>query len=233
VARSRHAMHVVGVALPFFLLSPEFPGPTPARSADRRSTERALEPQKPGSAGDTLVVSAIRSGDPATFRALYTDFFTELADFALTITRSHDLAEDAVQLAMSRLWIARAHFAPATSIRGYLFTAVRRNALEILRRDRNITAAEAVAGKNVVHVAPSDESVEADERSRAAARAVAALPPRAREVFLLSRRFELSHYEIAAVLALSVNTIANHMGRALQGIALALREHSEKDFPSD
>jgi RNA polymerase sigma-70 factor (ECF subfamily) len=223
-------------AFPLFFLTEEGrPGPIPrARGASPREpgqTSGALatsnaEHDTGRTTAEVPLVEAIRAGDPVTFRALYHDLYQELAAFAWTITHSRDLADDAVQIAMTRLWLARESFTPHSSVRAYLFTAVRRNALDVLRRDRHIAAAEYTAhgaGTSVSAAIPlPDAQLESAEWSRAIAHAVAELPPRAREVFLLSRRFSLSHAEIAAVLGISANTVMNHMARALQGIAAAL-----------
>jgi len=218
MAKPRPRLHVVGVALPLWFVASDSSFSSSSRahrthdSPDAQGESRRL--------ADASVVASIRAGDPDIFRKLYTDLYAELADFALAMTRSRDLAEDAVQLAMTRLWIGRERFAPVTSVRAYLFTAVRRNVFEILRRDKHIATAEEQAADIMFTWVPMpDADVEARELSQKIGHAVAALPARAREVFLLSRRFALSHQEIATILGISINTVSNHMGRALQGIA--------------
>ena len=55
-------------------------------------------------------------------------------------------------------------------------------------------------------------------------KALDALPDRRREVFLLSRRHELTYAEIAELLDISVKTVETQMGRALQFL--------EEQFPT-
>jgi hypothetical protein len=143
----------VGVALPYFSLAADNSfGPIP------RLTHASSPRDDAAPHSESVIVAAIRAGDPATFRTLYTDFYNELASFALTFTRSRDLAEEAVQLAVTRLWLARERFAPTSSVRAYLFTAVRHNALELLRRDRNIAAAEAGAAAEQRDTLPAPDT---------------------------------------------------------------------------
>jgi len=52
--------------------------------------------------------------------------------------------------------------------------------------------------------------------------ALAALPPRRREVFILSRFEQRSHGEIAAQLGLSRRTVINHIVNALEALDVAL-----------
>jgi DNA-directed RNA polymerase specialized sigma24 family protein len=60
-----------------------------------------------------------------------------------------------------------------------------------------------------------DEHCAGAELDRAYARAVALLPERRREVYLLVRHHGLSHQEVAQALDLSSQTVANHMRLAL------------------
>ena len=53
-------------------------------------------------------------------------------------------------------------------------------------------------------------------------RAIDALPPRCREIFLLSREDGLSYGGIATTLGISVKTVETQMGRALKSLRAAL-----------
>ena len=59
---------------------------------------------------------------------------------------------------------------------------------------------------------------------------IAALPPRQREAFCLSRYEGLSHDEIAAVMDLAPKTVNNHIVLALQTLRQRLHRH-DADLP--
>jgi RNA polymerase sigma-70 factor (ECF subfamily) len=69
------------------------------------------------------------------------------------------------------------------------------------------------------------EDVQGAELQRLAAAAVSRLPERRREVFRLAREEGLSYQEIADILGLSTQTVANHMSLALADLRTALRPH--------
>lgn len=73
---------------------------------------------------------------------------------------------------------------------------------------------------------PSAEAI-ADAKRRLAllADAVAELPPRCREVFVLRKFEELEQHEIARRLGISRNMVEKHLRKALLHCALRLREH--------
>ena len=68
---------------------------------------------------------------------------------------------------------------------------------------------------------PAEETIAADLR-RAAAQAVSDLPPKRQEVFRLAREEGLSYAEIASVMDVSPQTVANQMSLALADLRRAL-----------
>jgi RNA polymerase sigma-70 factor (ECF subfamily) len=74
-----------------------------------------------------------------------------------------------------------------------------------------------------VAVAPDQaDALQADDLRRLYRGAVDALPPRTREVFLLSRVEELGYKEIAMRLGISIRTVEWHVAQAIIGIDKAL-----------
>jgi RNA polymerase sigma-70 factor (ECF subfamily) len=61
-----------------------------------------------------------------------------------------------------------------------------------------------------------------DEMAMAIRVAVASLPDRCREIFLLSREQNMTYAEIAKVLGLSIKTVETQMGRALKALRTRL-----------
>jgi len=62
----------------------------------------------------------------------------------------------------------------------------------------------------------ADDALHHEELEQRAREAVDALPERRRQIFLLSRRHELTYTEIAGALDLSVKTVETQMSRALR-----------------
>jgi RNA polymerase sigma-70 factor (ECF subfamily) len=68
-----------------------------------------------------------------------------------------------------------------------------------------------------------DRDVELSELNQAVAKAVRELPPRCREVFKLARESGFSYAEIAEIMGLSRQTVANHLSLALSDLRVMLR----------
>ena len=68
-----------------------------------------------------------------------------------------------------------------------------------------------------------DRDVELSELKQAVSKAVRALPPRRREIFRLVREGGFSYEEIAEIMEISRQTVANHMSLALSDLRVMLR----------
>ena len=122
-------------------------------------------------------------------------------------------AEDVVQEAFVRFWRSRHRVADPVA---YVYTCVRRCALEWLRRRRRRTRREqAVARPEAAGDSLFDCPVEHEERRAAIESALHQLPEAQREVLVLKIWGELSFPQIAAALEMSANTAASRYRYAL------------------
>jgi len=170
---------------------------------------------------DLDLLQRIRSGDAAALAAVLDRCWMPLVRYATSIVGEDGAAEDIAQECMVRLWERRETWVLEGSVRGLLFRMARNLALDELRRAGAAERAGRAAPEPPPARLPSEEAEGAELRAALAA-AVAALPPRRREVFLLVRHRGLSHQEVAQVLDLAPQTVANHLGLALADLRRAL-----------
>lgn len=181
-----------------------------------------MEENRP--APDSELLERVQDGDPAALQSLLETHWTPLVRYARRLLSEPDDAQDVVQEAFVRLWARRRRWKVEGSVRSLLFTITRNAALdELRRRTRRGRAARAFRGP--APPALPSESVAASELETAATAAVAALPPRRQEVFRLAREAGLSYSEIAEVMDVSPQTVANQMSLALADLRQALQPH--------
>jgi len=152
-----------------------------------------------------------------TIEALFREYFAGLCDFVLTYVESPEVARDLVQDLFLDLWARHeeGRLPPITS--GYLYTAARNRALKHLRHQGIVRRWREWMAREPERVAPAvDEEVMAESLAEAIEQAVAQLPEKRRQIFLLSREQDLSYTAIAEVLGISVKTVENQMARALK-----------------
>ena len=128
--------------------------------------------------------------------------------YALRITENTALAHDTVQGSFMRIWgmIREGH--EINSIERYLYRAVRNAAIEQIRNEDRYTSLP----ENMDEV--SEEDIDTAERDARLWQAIDSMPPRCREIFLMSRRDGLTYAEIADELGLSVKTVENQIAKA-------------------
>jgi RNA polymerase sigma-70 factor (ECF subfamily) len=173
---------------------------------------------------DAALVRGLRAGDPDALRQLMDAYWAPLVGFAQRILAGAADPEDMVQTSFVRLWSRRKGLEEAGSLRSLLYTIVRNSSLDELRsRNRRQKAQEGA----IPPPSPRTpyEDVRGAELQRLAAAAVARLPERRREVFRLAREEGLSYQEIAEVLDLSPQTVANHMSLAMADLRTSLRPY--------
>lgn len=125
-------------------------------------------------------------------------------------------AEDVIQEAYLRVLRYSAEHAVEDRER-LLFTAAKNLAVDSRRRQRarEKTAADCVVIAISADDWPSsDEVIDARQRLRRVEAAIALLPPRCREVFLMHRLDGMSYSQIARSRGISVSAVEKHIARA-------------------
>ena len=181
----------------------------------------------PASADDEAAwVERIRTGDPMAFEALFHAYHASLCSFAYRYLGARDLAEEMVQEVFLFVWERRESWDVRSSVRSYLFTAVRNAALSYLRHERVVARRDARVLILQDTVAPgADLEVVQAETVAAIQEAVARLPDRCRLVFTLHREQGLTYAEVAEVLGISPRTVEVQIGRALKSLRRCLAAH--------
>ena len=180
-------------------------------------------------AGDAELVRRIRAGDERALEVVFRAHYAGMASFVQRFVRSPDLAEELVQDVFLKLWTKREQLAEIETFRTYLFRAARNTALNYLRRaklERRWREEQGTDDDPPTTFAADDETVE-QEVAVAVQEAINKLPPRCREIFLLSRDGGLTYAEIARSLEISVKTVETQMGRALKSLRSSLHHFRE------
>ena len=173
---------------------------------------------------DSELVRRIRSGDERALEIVFRAHFAGMASFVERYVRSPDMAEELVQDIFLKIWTKRERIAEIESLKTYLYRAARNQALNHLRRmklERRWQEEQAAAGEPSTTFA-ADDDASGQELAEMVQEAINRLPPRCREIFLLSRDGGLTYAEIAKSLEISVKTVETQMGRALKALRGAL-----------
>lgn len=165
---------------------------------------------------DENILSQIIEGDNKGMELLFKKYYTFLVRFSLQMVTKEDAAEDIVQEVFIKLWDKRDTLEGVNNIKAYLFQATKNSSLNWIKSKKNQN--ESIDSVNFTHSSSNniEEQLEFEEAQNKINRALALLPEKCKEVFLLSRNEEKSYKEIAELLNISIKTVENHMGKALK-----------------
>lgn len=141
-------------------------------------------------------------------------------------------AEDVVQHAFVRIWERGHAVPPGDEARPFLYRVVRNLAANEWRRQQTQQSwmeQEVSLGSSITMPV---QRVEEAELAAALTAAVERLPGRRREIFVLSRYHALTNGEIADVLSIAPQTVANQLVSALRELRTTLAPHlGERPLP--
>lgn len=151
----------------------------------------------------------------AAFGAIVAAHTDRLCHYVYRYVRSREVAEDIVQEVFIRLW-ERGDDGRIRDPLPYLYQAAHNRAISHLRHEH---VHERWQSHAVLVAEPRGDEAQADlehgDLARALDGAIALLPDRCRQVFLLSREQGMTHAEIARLLGVSIKTVESHVWRAL------------------
>jgi RNA polymerase sigma-70 factor (family 1) len=176
---------------------------------------------------DKELMKEIRAGNMLAFDALYRKYSKRLYKFSQSILKSKDEAENIIQDVFLNLWINRDKVEKDSSVKYYIFKIAYNSAISIIRKKiKESQYIEYVKKLQDLKEEPVDLQIEYNELNKKLNEIINKLPGRQKEVYLLHKVEGLKYVEISKRLNISVNTIENHMSRALKTIREKLRNYS-------
>lgn len=166
----------------------------------------------------------MREGDPSALGEVLERYWRPLVAYATRLLPDRDAAEDIVQETMLRLWERRTEWEPSGRLRALLYMITRNLAINEQQRIEVRRNWAKLAGRGPGQSPPTPmELAERAELRDLLKRVIDELPPRRREIFILARYHGHSYREIAEVMNISPQTVANQMSAALDTLRTRLR----------
>lgn len=162
--------------------------------------------------------------DEQAYKELFHHFYPSLYQFALSMVKSGQVAEEVVSDVFIRIWKKRAALARIQNLKLYLFTSTKNTSLNYLRQQkREIDLPDDYRVQlRSVYFNPEELLITAEMIKRIQ-RAIQQLPPRCQLIFKLVKEDGLKHKEVAGLLNLSIKTVENQLAVALRKIGTAIQ----------
>lgn len=159
----------------------------------------------------------LTQGDEHAFTEIYNRFYGLLFIHASKRLNDDEEAKDVVQQLFESLWIKRSQVQPEGNLSAYLYTAIRNRILDVFSHqeveNKYVDSLQKFIDQD--HVL-TDYRVRERQMKALIEKEINALPPKMREIFLLSRENHKSHKEIAKKLGISELTVKTQVKKALK-----------------
>lgn len=158
------------------------------------------------------------NADQAAYKELFILLHSRLKQFAYSILKSNEEAEELVSDVFIRIWEKRDQLTSIETPLLYFYTAVKNLALNRLSKQKkqvSQSAEEWLVQLNSIYFDP-EQLMMTEEMMRKIRTAINELPPRCRIIFKLIKEDGLKYRETAELLQLSVKTVEAQMAIALR-----------------
>lgn len=163
------------------------------------------------------LITAIQNGTERDFTTIYNLYHVKLYRYFLKKTKSEELSVELVQIVFIKLWNFRHTISADFTFDTQLFNIARTCFIDHIRQHALQKSRTAQLSEHSLHTL----TIEADssfETTNYFENLTQSLPPVRKKVFFLSRIQGLSYKEIAGHLSISVNTVEDHMSKAIRQI---------------
>jgi len=181
-----------------------------------------------------LLTAISVNSDQAAYRELFILLHARLKQFAYSILKSGEEAEELVSDVFIRIWQKREQLEKINSPLLYFYTTTKNLALNQLskqKRQVNLSPEEWLVQVNSLYFDP-EQLMLTEEMFRQVKKAVNELPPRCRLIFKLVKEDGLRYKEVAELLQLSVKTVEAQMAIALRRIGKCMHFELKTAIPA-
>lgn len=151
-----------------------------------------------------------RAGHAPALGTIYDQYVLLLYRYGHKLTSDRSVVEDSIQEVFAELWKRRERISPTTSVKFYLFRALRQKILRELKHHRPTLSLE-----DVIHVSHAIDTSLPEKQAQQLRQALSHLGPRQKEAIYLKFYNRLSNDEIAAVMEIDKRTVYNLVSQAL------------------
>ena len=168
---------------------------------------------------DKELLLLVAEGDETAFRQLYLQWHQLLAGYVFRITESRELTEEIVQDVFMNIWRVRETLAEIKNFKHFLLVVSRNRAFDVLKKQLKEKKLKKIWEKeNMSELPIAVDDAEVSPYSLID-QAIDSLPPRRKEVYLLSRHERIAYKEIANRLGISKESVKTHLKLANNAIS--------------
>ena len=170
---------------------------------------------------EQIIIQKLKDGDESGLRQMFDLYYTPMCVFALKYLDSFDQAEDLVQEIFIGFWENKRVNQLTSSLKSYLFTSVRNNAINRIKKNNRFRIEELDDEFDLFDEDNFDPE-ELEQKKQRIYKEIEKLPTQSRKVFELIIFGNYKYAEVAKELDITQNTVKTHFSRALKQLRSSL-----------
>ncbi len=178
---------------------------------------------KINSEDDTKFLDKLKHGDEDSYAYLIERYYQKLCVYANSLVNDSLSAEDIVQNVFIRFWKRRQRLRVEHSLESLLYKAVYNEFIDQYRKYQVQLKVEKQYYQHLNAIINDYDDEKIKKAIKLVYKTVEALPPKCKEVFLLSKKEGLSNVEIANHLNISIKTVEGQISKAFKVIRKDLK----------
>lgn len=160
----------------------------------------------------------IQQDDRLALNTLFANYYRKLCLFANTYLRNPEESEEVVADVFFTLWRNRHQLTVERNFKSYLYVSVRHAALAVIKKRQPIfeDIEDILFSTNLLDSTDPEKLFTQQEFQRLVNKAIEGLPPRCKQIFIMSRTEGMSYKEISKILDVAEKTVENQLVKALR-----------------
>ena len=172
------------------------------------------------------LIEALKMGDPKAYTYLVNTYHQKLCVYAYSFTHDYNLSEDIVQNVFMRVWNKRNNLKDDFKITSFLYKSVYNEFIDQYRSQKTVFPLE----KKYIHalneIVENEEDHSLERIINLVKKEIQNLPPKCKEIFLLSKEEGLTNIEIAEYKNLTIKSVEAHITKAYSILRNSLGENA-------
>ncbi|WP_289062128.1 RNA polymerase sigma-70 factor [uncultured Zobellia sp.] len=162
------------------------------------------------------LIEGLKNGSEKAYVYLVENYHNRLCAYANSLIRDDLLAEDIVQNVFVQIWEKRAKLKNELSLESYLYKSVHNKFIDEYRKGKAVMALEKKYMTALELAVEEKDEAQEQKILNILFAAIQELPPKCKQIFLMSKKEGLTNIEISQCLNLSKKTVESQITKAFR-----------------
>jgi|TARA_B110000967_G_C18899429_1_gene573480 RNA polymerase sigma-70 factor (family 1) len=165
---------------------------------------------------DIDLIKSLKKGDEFGYTHLVKTYHHKLCVYAVSLTNNDDSAEDIVQNVFMSIWRNRGKLKEEFVLKSYLYKSVYNEFIDQYRKQKTVVTLEKKYIDALTYIVEEEDEKSLERLMKIVKKEIENLPPKCKQIFLLSKEEGLTNIEIAEHLNVSIKSVEAHITKAFK-----------------